>query len=47
MASHSLDSLIARLRSLVTGRFYGKLTITFQAGKICTIKKEETLTADK
>lgn len=38
-----IDKLIALLKVLVEGRFYGSVEIKFEAGKIVIIKKTESI----
>jgi len=38
-----LEKLIAFLKRLMVERFYGKVQISFESGKIGVIKKEETI----
>jgi hypothetical protein len=37
-----MDEVLNLIRQLVRDRFYGALTLKFEAGRITTIKKEET-----
>ena len=37
-----LQKIIAIITGLVSGKFYGKLTLTFTNGDIVFLKKEET-----
>jgi hypothetical protein len=38
-----MDAIIELLHQLVRERFYGALTLKFEAGHITTIKKEQTI----
>jgi hypothetical protein len=38
-----MDQAIALIRQLARDRFYGALTLKFEAGRIAIIKKEQTL----
>jgi hypothetical protein len=38
-----MDEIIALVRQLIRERFYGALTLKFEAGRITTIKKEQTI----
>jgi hypothetical protein len=38
-----MNETIELIRQLVRERFYGALTLKFEAGRIVTIKKEQTL----
>jgi hypothetical protein len=37
-----MDEALNLIRRLVQDRFYGALTLKFEAGRLTTIKKEET-----
>lgn len=39
--------IAAHINNLVESRFYGKVTLSFEAGNITTVKKEETLKPPK
>lgn len=39
--------LAVHINNLVESRFYGKVTLQFEAGNITTVKKEETLKPPK
>ena len=39
--------LTAHIDNLVKERFYGKVTLSFEAGNITTVKKEETIKPPK
>lgn len=38
-----MNEVIELIRQLVRERFYGALTLKFEAGQVTTIKKEQTL----
>jgi len=38
-----MDEALNLIRQLVRERFYGALTLKFEAGRITTIKKEQTI----
>jgi hypothetical protein len=38
-----MKKIIELIKSLVDSRFYGKITISFEAGNITLIRKEETM----
>jgi len=38
-----MNEAIELIRQLVRERFYGALTMKFEAGKVTTIKKEQTI----
>jgi len=38
-----LKKLLAFIEKLVYGKFYGKIVISFEAGKIIHLKKEESI----
>lgn len=38
-----MDEAISLIRQLARERFYGALTLKFEAGRITTIKKEQTI----
>ena len=38
-----IAQLLEELKKLTNNKFYGKLTITFEAGKLVHLKKEESI----
>ena len=40
--NNKLQKIIAIIAGLISGKFYGKLTLTFTNGDIVFLKKEET-----
>lgn len=38
-----MEEAIAHLRQLAAERFYGSVTVKFEAGKVVCMKKEETI----
>jgi len=38
-----VEWLISMVKILISGRFYGKLVLTFENGKLVSAKKEESL----
>lgn len=41
-----MGKLLDFIKKLVANKFYGKLTLSFEAGKITHIRKEETYKLD-
>ena len=40
---HSVVWLVEIVKQLIDARFYGKLTLSFEAGRLTCAKREETL----
>lgn len=38
-----MEETLALIRRLATERFYGSITLKFEAGKVVVLKKEETI----
>ena len=38
-----MDKLLKLIKTLISENFYGKLTISFECGRIVHVKKEETI----
>lgn len=38
-----MDKVIELIKELIESRFYGKITLSLEAGKITLIRKEETI----
>ncbi len=43
----SIDRLLRFLEKLSSGRFFGKVVVSFQNGKVCDVKIEETKKLDE
>jgi hypothetical protein len=43
----SIDRLLRYLEKLSSGRFFGKVVVSFQNGKVCDVKIEETKKLDE
>ena len=40
-----MKNLIDLIRQLVSGKFYGTLTLKFEAGRIVSVRREESIDA--
>jgi len=38
-----IEKLLAFIKKLIDNKFYGKLTVSFEAGKVVHLKKEESI----